>query len=165
VSGCHSFAAIRYKSAEGMTQAINLPVLVIHLIIMILAINTCISVTNAATTDIYVSPTGDDVLGSGSSGSPYQTIRQAFIAVGSTSSSTSDNYIHLNSGTYSGSGNTDIDVSALLSPLGMGAAVTMDCLGFDGTCIINATAAQRFAYGSYMLLIVSLLLQLLQLWR
>lgn len=95
---------------------------------------------------VFVSSTsGDDIIGTGSNGAPYASIRRALTMIGSTSSTPSTNDIDVAAGVYSGWSNTDLDLVSLLSPLGAPAAVTLTCQGVDGTCIINAQTAQRFA--------------------
>ena len=76
--------------------------------------------------DYYVSPDGDDVNNDGSKDKPFKTINKAI-----TEAFAKNIYvnIHLLEGTYSGTGNINLDLSKLLGYLNI--------IGVDGKTIIN----------------------------
>lgn len=93
---------------------------------------TCICVlscvaSSVSATAIYVSPTGNDLTGTGSLGNPYQTINK-----GITMASAGDSVL-LFDGTYSGNGNRNLSFAGkaitVSSRLKVAANVTVDCGG------------------------------------
>ena len=65
--------------------------------------STALTATSSA---VYVSPTGSDTSGTGTSSNPYQTISKAI------SSTSNEGTIYLYNGTYSGTGNTGITIDS-----------------------------------------------------
>jgi hypothetical protein len=119
----------------------------VSLIWMILGVTTTsfLPYVDAATI-MYVSSTGNDATGDGTSLSPFGSIRQALTIMASTSVTPTDNTIVLASGTYTGVNNTDLDVVSLLSSLATASAVslTITCPGQPCTILALTSQTQRF---------------------